>query len=76
MTKKEYKQLLLDHFTERLNKLTAKELKELAAKHMTDYVCIATWDPIFDMMRYHWVHKSEKDPVQFVKSLNPEQEVL
>ena len=33
MTKNEYKQLLLDHFTERLNKLTAKELKELAARH-------------------------------------------
>jgi len=33
MTKKQYKQLLLDHFTEQLNKLTAKELKALAAKH-------------------------------------------
>jgi hypothetical protein len=28
------------------------------------------------MLRYHWVHKSEKDPEQFVKDLNPEQEVL
>ena len=44
--------------------------------NVTDYICIATWDPIFEMMRYHWVHKSEKDPVQFVKNLNPEQEVL
>jgi hypothetical protein len=25
--------LLLDHFTEQLDKLTAKELKELAARH-------------------------------------------
>ena len=33
VTKKQYKQLLLDHFTERLNKLTVKELKELAARH-------------------------------------------
>jgi hypothetical protein len=33
MTKKEYKQLLLDHFTERLDKLTVKELKELAARY-------------------------------------------
>ena len=33
MTKKQYKQLLLDHFTERLDKLTAKELKELVARH-------------------------------------------
>jgi|TARA_B100000902_G_scaffold157285_1_gene153534 hypothetical protein len=33
MTKKQYKQLLLDHFTEQLNKLTVKELKELAARY-------------------------------------------
>ena len=33
VTKKQYKQLLLDHFTERLDKLTSKELKELAARY-------------------------------------------
>jgi len=33
MSKKQYKQLLLDHFIEQLNKLTAKELKELAAMY-------------------------------------------
>jgi hypothetical protein len=33
MTKKQYKELLLDHFTERLNKLTAKELKALVVKY-------------------------------------------
>ena len=33
VTKKQYKQLLLDYFTEQLDKLTAKELKELAARH-------------------------------------------
>ncbi|AOO11500.1 hypothetical protein Np200711_018 [Cyanophage S-RIM44] len=33
VTKKQYKQLLLDHFTEQLDKLTAKELKELASRH-------------------------------------------
>jgi hypothetical protein len=43
---------------------------------MKDYVSIQTWDLIFEMMRYHWVHKSEKDLEQFVKNLNPEQEVL
>ena len=48
----------------------------MTGDNVTDYVCIAMWDPIFEMMRYHWVHKSEKNPVQFVKSLNPEQEVL
>ncbi len=42
----------------------------------SDYVCIPMWDPIFEMMRYHWVHNSEKDPEQFVKNLNPEQERL
>lgn len=44
--------------------------------NVTDYVCVQTWDPVFQCMRYHWVHKSEKDPVQFVKNLNPEQKVL
>tara|TARA_B100000902_G_scaffold184650_1_gene177197 strand:- start:856 stop:1083 length:228 start_codon:yes stop_codon:yes gene_type:complete len=44
--------------------------------NVTDYVCVQTWDPIFECMRYHWVHKSEEDPVQFVKNLNPEQKVL
>mgnify|MGYP003628015541 FL=1 len=48
----------------------------MTGDNVTDYVCVATWDPIFEMMRYHWVHKSEKDPEQFVKNLNPEQEVL
>ena len=43
---------------------------------MTNYVCVQTGDPIFKMMRYHWVHKSEKDPVQFVKNLNPNEVVL
>jgi hypothetical protein len=41
-----------------------------------DYVVITTWDPEFQCIRYHYVHKSEKDPIQFVKNLNPEQEVL
>jgi len=44
--------------------------------NVIDYVCIPMWDPIFEMMRYHWVHKSQKNPVQFVKNLNPEQKVL
>ena len=48
----------------------------MTGDNVTDYVCVPTWDPIFECMRYHWVHKSEKDPVQFVKNLNPEQEVL
>ena len=48
----------------------------MTGDNVTDYVCVATWDPIFEMMRYHWVHKSEKNPVQFVKSLNPEQQIL
>jgi len=43
---------------------------------MKDYICIETWDSEFECVRYHWVHKSEKDPEQFVKNLNPEQEVL
>ena len=43
---------------------------------MKDYVCVPTWDHIFEIMRYHWVHKSEKDPVQFVKNLNPSEELF
>jgi hypothetical protein len=45
-------------------------------KKKTDYKCVMMWDPMFEMMRYHWVHKSERDLEQFVKNLNPEQEVL
>ena len=43
----------------------------MTGDNVTDYVCVSTWDPIFEMMRYRWVHKSEKDSVQFVKNLNP-----
>jgi hypothetical protein len=42
----------------------------------SDYICVQTWNPQFQRICYHWVHKSEKDPVQFVKNLNPEQVVL
>ena len=58
------------------SKIGSNETNQMTGDNVTDYVCIAMWDPIFEMMRYHWVHKSEKNPVQFVKSLNPEQEVL
>ena len=58
------------------SKIGSNETNQMTGDNVTDYVCVATWDPIFEMMRYHWVHKSEKDPVQFVKNLNPEQEVL
>ena len=53
-----------------------RETNQTIGDNVTDYVCVQTWDPVFEMMRYNWVHKSEKDPVQFVKNLNPEQEVL
>lgn len=42
----------------------------------TEYRCVMMWDPTYERMRYHWVHKSEKDPVQFVKNLNPDQKAL
>jgi hypothetical protein len=48
----------------------------MTGDNVTDYVCVETWNPIYERIQYHWVHKSEKDPVQFVKNLNPEQEVL
>ena len=48
----------------------------MTGDNVIDYVYVTTWDPIFNMMRYHWVHKSEKDPVAFVKNLNPEQKML
>ena len=50
--------------------------KLMIGDNVIDYVCIQTWDPIFECMRYHWVHKSEKNPVQFVKNLNPYEVVL
>lgn len=43
---------------------------------MKDYVCVPAWDPELECMRFHWVHKSEKDPNQFVKNLNPTQDVF
>jgi len=57
-------------------KIGFKETNLTIGDNVTDYVVIQTWDPIFKMMRYHWVHKSEKDPVQFIENLNPEQQVL
>ncbi len=42
----------------------------------SDYICVTTWDPILECIKYHWVHRTEKDPVQFVKNLNPDHEVL
>ena len=48
----------------------------MVIKRESNYVCVTTWDPDFDCVRYYWVHKSEKDPVAFVKNLNPEQKVL
>ena len=43
---------------------------------MTDYICVTTWDPEFECIRYHWVHKSEVDPEAVVKSLNPSEVLL
>jgi hypothetical protein len=43
---------------------------------MKDYVCIMTWNFMLECIRYHWIHKSEKNPVQFVKNLNPDEVVL
>ena len=42
----------------------------------SDYVCVQMWDPVKEILRRHWVHKSQKDPVEFVKNLNPEQKLL
>jgi len=39
----------------------------------SDYVCVTTWNSMFECVRYHWVHKYEKDPVEFVKNLNPDE---
>ena len=43
----------------------------MTGDNMTDYVCVCTWDPIFECVRYHYVHNSVKDPNGYVKSLNP-----
>ena len=44
--------------------------------NVIDYVCIETWDSKLECIRYHWVHTSEKNAVQFVKNLNPDEVVL
>ncbi|WDS61241.1 hypothetical protein SBM3_00162 [Synechococcus phage S-BM3] len=38
---------------------------------MNDFICVTTWDPRLQKSCYHYVHKSIKDPVQYVKNLNP-----
>ena len=43
---------------------------------MTDYICVTTWDPEFECIRHHWVHKSEPNPNNFVKNLHPFEVVL
>ena len=37
----------------------------------SDYICVITWDPEFELTRYHYAHKSVKDPDGYVKNLNP-----
>jgi hypothetical protein len=44
--------------------------------NVTDYICVMTWDPEFECIRHHWVHKSEKDPVSFIKNLHPYETIL
>ena len=39
--------------------------------NVTEYICVVTWDPKFKCTRYHWVHKSNLNPNEFVKNLNP-----
>ena len=43
---------------------------------MTDYICVTTWDPEFECIRYRWVHKSEQDPVSVIKNLHPYETIL
>ena len=39
-----------------------------------DYVCVHDMESLcLNVCSYHWVHKSEKDPVEFVKNLNPDE---
>ena len=40
---------------------------------MKDYICIITWDPILEITRYHYVHKSVKNPTDYIKHLYPEE---
>ena len=50
--------------------------KRMIGDNVIDYVCIQTWDYKLECIRYHWVHKSEKNPVQFIKNINPGEVVL
>ncbi len=52
-------------------KTGSKEINLMTGDNVTDYVCVQTWDPIFECVRYHYVHNSVKDPNGYVKSLNP-----
>nr|BAR35656.1 hypothetical protein [uncultured Mediterranean phage uvMED] len=38
---------------------------------ISDYITITTWDEKYQCIRYHYVHKSIKNPKQYVLNLHP-----
>ena len=42
----------------------------------TDYITVETWNTKLQKVEYHYVHKSIKNPKQYVLSLHPEQILL
>ena len=59
-----------------ISKTGLREMIFLTGDSVTDYICVTTWDPEFECIRYHWVHKSEKDPVSVIKNLHPYETIL
>lgn len=43
---------------------------------ISDYITVETWNTKLQKVEYHYVHKSIKNPKQYVKSLHPEQVIL
>ena len=42
----------------------------------SDYIAVETWNTNLQKVEYHYVHKSVKNPKEYVKSLHPEQMIL
>ena len=42
----------------------------------SDYITVETWNTKLQKVEYHYVHKSIKNPKQYVLSLYPEERLL
>ena len=41
-----------------------------------DYTLVVTWNKEFEMIRHRWVHISVENPIEYVTSFYPDEEVM